>query len=162
MINIRPFQAHDWPAVWCIVEPVFRAGDTCSFAMDISEDEAYKAWIETPFMTFIAEDNTGQILGTYYLKPNQPGQGAHICNCGYIVSASARGKGIAATMCQHSQQEAIKHGFRAMQYNLVVSTNQSAVHLWQKQGFAIVGTLPEAFKHPTQGFVDAYVMFKKL
>lgn len=162
MVNIRLFQPRDWPTVWHILEPVFRAGETYSFATDISEQEAHKAWIELPSMTFVAEDNTGQILGTYYLKPNQPGQGAHVCNCGYVVSAAARGKGIAATMCQHSQHQAAQHGFHAMQYNLVVSSNESAVRLWQKLGFAIVGTLPEAFEHPTRGFVDAYVMFKKL
>ena len=162
MTNIRAFERSDWPVVWAILEPVFRAGDTYSFATDISEKEAFNAWVETPTATFVAEDESGQILGTYYIKPNQSGQGAHVCNCGYVVAEAARGKGIASAMCEHAQKEAVSRGFRAMQYNLVVSTNTAAVRLWKKHGFVIVGTLPEAFRHPTQGFVDAYVMYKKL
>lgn len=162
MTIIRPFVQSDWPATWRIIEPVFRAGDTYSFAADITEEEAFRVWVEVPAVTFVAEGETGLILGTYYLKANQPGQGSHVCNCGYVVGEATRGKGIASVMCEHSQQEAIKGGFRAMQYNLVVSTNTGAVRLWQKHGFEIVGTLPEAFLHPSKGFVDAYVMYKKL
>lgn len=162
MPTIRPIEQSDWPATWRILESVFRVGDTYSFAADISEEEAFGAWIRVPTATFVAEDEVGQIVGTYYLKANQPGQGAHVCNCGYVVAETARGKGIASVMCEHSQQEATRRGFRAMQYNLVVSTNTGAVRLWQKLGFKIVGTLPEAFLHPSQGFVDAYVMYKRL
>ncbi len=162
MIIIRAFQNSDWPDVWGILEPVFRAGDTYSFAADISESEARHAWVEVPAATFVAEGDAGQILGTYYLKANQPGQGAHVCNCGYVVEAAARGQGIASLMCRHSQREAVARGFRSMQYNLVVSTNEGAVRLWQRHGFEIVGTLPEAFRHPRLGYVDAYIMFKKL
>lgn len=162
MKTIRPIKKSDWPATWAILEPVFRAGETYSFAPDISEAEAFKAWAEKPASTFVCEDDTGHILGTYYIKANQPGQGAHVCNCGYVVGTAARGKGIASAMCEHSQQEAVRLGFRSMQFNLVVSTNTGAIRLWKKLGFEIVGTLPEAFKHPTQGFVDAYVMYKKL
>ena len=105
---------------------------------------------------------SGAALGTYYIKPNQPGAGSHVCNCGYIVGEEVRGRGVATLMCEHSQREAIRRGFRAMQFNLVVSTNESAVRLWQKLGYDIVGTLPGAFKLPRQGFVDAYVMYKQL
>ncbi|SDU15550.1 L-amino acid N-acyltransferase YncA [Pseudomonas pohangensis] len=162
MTTIREFNQADWPQVWQILEPVFRAGDTYSFPPDISEQEAFRAWVELPAATFVAADEQGQLLGSYYLKANQPGQGAHVCNCGYVVGAAARGKGIASAMCEHSQQEAIRMGFRAMQYNLVVSTNSGAVRLWQKHGFAIVGTLPQAFLHPSAGYVDAFVMYKSL
>lgn len=162
MIIIRAFQDADWPEVWRILEPVFRAGDTYSFAADISEEEARRVWVETPAATFVAGSDVGQVLGTYFIKPNQPGQGAHVCNCGYVVSPAARGRGIASSMCRHSQAEAVRRGFRAMQYNMVVSTNEGAVRLWKKLGFDIVGTLPEAFKHPTRGYVDAYVMYKLL
>lgn len=162
MVTIRPIAKSDWQAIWSVLEPVFRAGDTYSFAAEITETEAFKAWVETPAATFVAEDESGQILGTYFIKANQPGQGAHVCNCGYVVAEAARGQGIASAMCEHSQQEALRRGFRSMQYNLVVSTNTGAVRLWQKLGFEIVGTLPEAFRHPTKGFVDAYVMSKKL
>jgi ribosomal protein S18 acetylase RimI-like enzyme len=162
MTILRPFEPADWPATWRILEPVFRAGDTYSFAADITEEEALSVWVAAPAATFVAEDEAGRIVGTYYLKANQPGQGAHVCNCGYVVGEAARGKGIASAMCEHSQEEAVRRGFCAMQYNLVVSSNTGAVRLWQQLGFTIVGTLPEAFRHPSLGFVDAYVMYKKL
>jgi len=162
MINIRPFKQNDWEAVWQIIEPVFRAGETYAFSPDISEDEVHNAWIEIPAETFVAVDEKKAIAGTYYIKKNQPGSGSHICNCGYIVAEKARGKGIASAMCEHSQREAISRGFRAMQYNLVVSSNEGAVRLWKKLGFEVVGTIPEAFHHPRLGYVDAYVMYKRL
>lgn len=162
MIRIRPFAEEDWPNIWQIIEPVFRAGETYAFAPDITEEEAYKVWVEIPSATFIAEDDDDTVLGTYYIKPNQPALGAHVCNCGYIVAEYARNRGIASEMCRHSQREAISRGFRSMQYNLVVSTNKSAVRLWQKHGFEVIGTLPKAFRHRQLGFVDAYVMYKQL
>lgn len=171
-IKIRLFQKSDWDQVWHIIEPVFRAGETYAFPREISETDAHKAWIETPAHTYVVEDQENgilgtrilgpRILGTYYLKPNQAGSGAHVCNCGYIVAESARGMGIASEMCRHSQAEALSKGYKAMQYNLVVSTNESAVRLWKKLGFEIVGTLPKAFQHPRLGLVDAYVMYKLL
>ena len=162
MIKIRLFEEGDWPEVWQIIKPVFRAGETYAFPRDISEEEAHKAWILTPKLTYVAVAQDDSIVGTYYIKPNQPGQGNHICNCGYIVSENARGQGIASMMCEHSQLEAVAQGFRAMQYNLVVSTNTGAVRLWKKLGFDVIGTIPEAFHHPTHGYVDAFVMYKRL
>jgi ribosomal protein S18 acetylase RimI-like enzyme len=141
---------------------VFRAGETYAVPPDISEQEAQELWIIKPTATRVAEGENGELLGTYYIKPNQSGNGAHVCNCGYIVADRARGRGIASRMCEHSQREALVMGFRGMQYNLVVSTNVAAVHLWKRHGFEIVGTLPEAFRHPRSGFVDAFVMFKRL
>lgn len=161
-IAIRVFSEQEWRDTWKIVEPVFRAGDTYSFPTDITEQQAHEIWIEHPLATYVAVDDAGHLLGTYFVKANQPGQGAHVCNCGYIVAENARGKGVASALCEHSQAEAIRLGFRAMQYNLVVSTNDSAVRLWQKHGFAIVGTLPAAFRHPKKGYVDAYIMYKQL
>lgn len=162
MIAIRPFEHSDWPSVWKIIEPVFRSGETYAFSTDISEAEARRAWIETPSVTYVAQDEEGAVLGTYYIKPNQPGLGSHVCNCGYIVAENARGRGVASLMCDHSQNEAKRLGFRAMQFNLVVSTNEGAVRLWQNLGFEIVGRLPGAFRHPRHGFVDAFVMYKRL
>lgn len=159
---IRAFEAPDWPATWAVLEPVFRTGDTYSFPADISEQSAFEAWVERPAATFVAVDDGDRIAGTYYLKANQPGQGAHVCNCGYVVAAAARGRGLASAMCEHSQREARRLGFRAMQYNLVVATNAGAVRLWEKHGFQIVGTLPGAFLHPRHGYVDAHVMYKTL
>lgn len=161
MIDIRPIEAPDRDLVWGIVEPVFRAGETYAYSPDITKDAALRVLIDAPEATFVAVED-GAVLGTYYLKPNQPGLGAHVCNCGYIVAEAARGRGVASKMCEHSQREAVARGYRAMQFNLVVSTNKGAVRLWQTLGFAIAGTLPGAFRHPRSGFVDAHVMYKTL
>ena len=162
MIKIRPFSASDWPALWHILQTTFAAGDTCTFSPQSTEAEIHKAWVDLPAATFVACNEAGKILGTYFIKPNQPGLGAHVCNCGYVVSTAAQGQGIASHMCEHSQKLAVEMGFRAMQFNFVVSTNNGAVRLWQKLGFEIVGTLPGVFQHQKLGFVDAFVMFKNL
>jgi L-amino acid N-acyltransferase YncA len=160
--SIRRLVEVDWPSVWEFMEPIIRAGATYPYAMDMTVDGARTMWIEAPETTYVAEIEPGKILGTYYIKPNQPTLGAHVANCGYMVSEQARGLGIATQMCQHSQQEAQSQGYRAMQFNLVVKTNEPSVHLWQKLGFSIVGTLPGAFVHAEHGYVDAYVMYKSL
>ena len=160
-ITIRPFEEADFPAVWAIFEPIVRAGRTYAYDPQTDRQGAHELWIEKPQQTFVAEGE-GQILGTYYIKPNQPGLGSHVCNCGYMVAEAARVRGVATAMCLHSQNIARSLGFRAMQFNLVVSTNQSAWRLWQKLGYEIVGTLPRAFNHPERGFVDAYVMYRWL
>lgn len=162
MFSIRPYQPQDWPSLWPILQSVFASGDTYAFPPSSTEADIHDAWITAPQSTFVALSDAGAVIGTYILKPNQPGLGAHVCNCGYVVAASARGQGIAAALCEHSQAQARSLGYRAMQFNLVVSTNVVAVRLWQKLGFAIVGTLPGAFKHSQLGFVDAYVMYKPL
>lgn len=161
-LTLRPFAAADWPATWRILEPVVRAGETYAVDRDLDEEGARRMWIEAPAATWVAEAADGAIVGTYYLKRNQAGGGSHVCNAGYAVAADAQGRGTAAAMCEHSQAEARRRGFRAMQFNFVVSTNERAVRLWQRLGFAIVGTLPGAFAHPALGFVDVYVMFKRL
>lgn len=146
-----------------MIAPVFRAGTTYSYARDISSDQAWAVWVEQPLATFVAVDAAdGALLGSYFLKANQSGLGDHVCNCGYIVDAQARGRGVASALCEHSQREAVSQGFRAMQYNFVVETNIGAIRLWQRHGFAIVGRLPGAFRHPEQGEVDALVMHKQL
>jgi ribosomal protein S18 acetylase RimI-like enzyme len=162
MVSIREYQPSDWPSLYPLLRSTFASGDTYAFAPDIGEDDMHKAWVEVPSETFVAVEQGGEILGTYYIKPNQPGLGAHVSNCGYIVSPASRGRGIASRMCEHSQATAVKMGFRAMQFNLVVSTNERAVRLWERHGFANVGRLPGAFHHRKLGFVDAFVMFKQL
>ncbi len=161
-MNIRKYQDSDWKQLWPIIENVFRSGETYPFPPDTTEQEARVIWIKSPQETYISIGENNEILGTYYIKPNQAELGAHVCNCGYIVAEVARGKGVASSMCEHSQQCAEDLGFKAMQYNLVVSTNVGAIHLWKKQGFHIVGTLPKAFKSLRFGYVDALVMFKEL
>jgi ribosomal protein S18 acetylase RimI-like enzyme len=162
MIHIREALDADWPALWAVLEPTFRRGDTYTYPPDVSEDTARHSWTKVPTLTFVACNEEGTVLGTYVIRPNQPGQGAHVSNCGYVVSEAARGLGVASALCEHSQQQALRMGFLAMQFNFVVSTNQRAVRLWQRMGFAIVGTLPGAFRHPQHGFVDAFVMYKQL
>ena len=160
-MDIRPYQESDWDQVWAIIGRVFRAGETYPYPPDITEAEARKAWIEAPQETYVAADD-GRILGTYYIRPNQPGLGSHVCNCGYIVAEEARGRGVASRLCEHSQQIAVETGYRAMQYNLVVSTNEVAVRLWKKMGLQVIGILPHAFNSRSAGYVDALVMYKEL
>lgn len=160
--TVRELREPDWPVVWPLLRATFAAGDSYAFAPDSSEAETRKVWVEAPTATFVACDEAGAIVGTYFIKPNQPGLGAHVANCGYVVAASAAGKGVATAMCEHSQAWAVSHGFRAIQFNFVVSTNERAVRLWQRLGFDIVGRLPGAFRHRERGFVDVFVMFKTL
>ncbi len=161
MITIRQAEPSDTDAVWSLLQPVFRAGETYAVPADISKEDACAFWLDAPARTYVALLDS-QIVGTYYIKTNHPGGGAHICNCGYVVSDIARGQGIAGQMCLHSMDQARALGYRAMQYNLVLTSNTGAVRLWEKLGFAKVGTIPQAFRHPKLGFVDAYVMYQAL
>ncbi len=161
-IKIRPFQKEDWEALWQILQSVFREGETYTFSPALSEEEAYSVWITLPQETYVAVDKKNSIIGTYFIKPNQPTLGAHICNCGYIVSSAHRGKGMARMLCLHSLEQANILGFKGMQFNAVVSTNPIAVALWLKLGFEKIGTVPGGFKSPTYGYVDTYIMFKSL
>jgi RimJ/RimL family protein N-acetyltransferase len=158
---IREAVDDDFDRIWPIFHEIVSAGDTYPYPTDTNKNEAFHLWLEKPLKTFVYEEN-GQILGTYYIKENQPGSGSHVCNCGYMVSSRARGRGIATSMCNHSQNAALELGFKAMQYNLVVTINEVAVKLWEKLGFEVIGCLPKAFKHPNLGYVDAYVMYKWL
>jgi ribosomal protein S18 acetylase RimI-like enzyme len=158
---IRPARPEDAVVLWSIIGPVIRAGETYTLDRQMSEGDALAYWLAADKETFVAEEN-GVILGTYFIRSNQAGGGAHVCNCGYITSAAATGRGIARLMCQHSLNHARARGYRAMQFNFVVSTNERAVRLWESLGFEIVGRLPLAFKHPIHGYVDALVMFQSL
>lgn len=162
MVCIRPYSPTDWPSLWAIIEPVFREGASYAVPRDISEDDAHRMWVELPSAVQVAVSEDGQPIGSYFLKPNQPGPGDHVANCGYLVAETARGLGVAGRLCEHSLQLARNSGFTAMQYNLVVSTNHTAIRLWQRHGFAIAGELPGAFRHPTAGLVDAFVMYRQL
>jgi len=160
--KIRPIEDGDWSKIWIFMEPNIRSGETYPYAMDMTSEKAHYMWVDVTEEVFVAEDDNGQVLGTYYIKPNQPTLGAHVANCGYIVAAESRGKGIATQMCEHSQVEAQARGYRAMQFNLVVSTNDASYRLWTKMGFETVGRLAGAFNHSEYGYVDAYVMYKVL
>lgn len=158
---IREATEQDFESIWPIFHEVVAAGDTYSYDPKISKQEAFRRWMELPERTYVAAED-GAVLGTYYLKTNHQGPGSHVCNCGYMVSSAARGKGLATAMCEHSQQIALEMGYKAMQFNLVVETNEGAARLWQKLGFEIVGTIPKAFDHAEHGYVGAHVMFKWL
>ncbi|WP_211826719.1 GNAT family N-acetyltransferase [Kistimonas asteriae] len=158
---IRQANDEDFDAIWPIFHEVVAAGDTYAYPTDTSRDEAFRLWMSAPRQTWVADDN-GVILGTYTIKTNQAGSGDHVCNCGYMVSSAARGRGLATAMCEHSQTVARNMGYKAMQFNFVASSNNGAVRLWQKLGFETVGRLPRAFNHPTEGYVDALVMYKWL
>jgi ribosomal protein S18 acetylase RimI-like enzyme len=158
---IRRALAADRNAIVEIILPTIREGSTYTLDPDMSEADALAYWLSPDKETFVAEAD-GVILGTYYMRPNQAGGGRHVCNCGYMTRAGATGRGIARAMCLHSLAHARAHGYRAMQFNFVVVTNDRAVRLWQDLGFQIVGRLPAAFRHPAQGFVDALVMYQTL
>jgi len=160
-IAIRAATAADDETIWHILEPTFRAGETYPIPRDISRADALAYWHTPGHSVFVAEDKD-QIVGTYYLRANNRGGGAHVANCGYIVAPGAQGKGVARAMCAHSLDEAKRRGFTAMQFNFVIACNTRAVKLWQACGFKIVGTLADAFQHPTRGLVDAYVMARAL
>lgn len=157
---IRPATAADRDAIWAILEPILRAGETYGLPRDWSRDELLAFWFAADHEVFVHDD--GAVLGTYFLCANHLGGGAHVANCGYATAVAAQGRGVARAMCEHSLVHAKARGFRAIQFNFVISTNTRAVALWERMGFAIVGTLPGAFAHPAHGEVDAYVMFRRL
>lgn len=160
-MNIREAAGADFDSIWPIFQEVAAAGETYAYDRNISKQKALKLWMEYPRKTFIIESE-GEILGSYYIVTNHAGPGDHVCNCGYMVASAARGKGIATAMCEHSQSIARELGYKAMQFNFVAASNEGAIRLWQKLGYEIVGRLPKAFCHPTQGYVDALVMYKWL
>lgn len=161
MTTIREAKLADWDGIWEIFNEVVQAGDTYTYDTHITKDAAKVVWLDQPRKTFVVAVQ-GRILATYYMKTNQSGNGSHVCNCGYMVASHARGQGLATHMCQHSQRMALELGYLAMQFNFVVSTNTGAITLWNQLGFETVGRLPRAFNHPTQGLVDALVMYKWL
>jgi len=158
---IRPATHADSNAIWAIMEPIIRAGETYTLPRDMDKASALAYWLSTEHEVFVAEEN-GEIVGTYFLQPNQQGGGAHVANCGYMTAVTATGRGVARAMCEHSLDRARGRKFRAMQFNFVISTNDRAVRLLQSFEFQIVGRLPNAFLHPTKGYVDAYIMYRDL
>jgi len=161
MMEIRRALEADFEGIWEIFHEVVQGGDTYLYDPDTTKEQAYAIWMSKGLTTYVAVLD-GQIVGTYILKPNHPGLGSHVANAGYMVKRGASGNGIGAALCEHSMEEARRQGFQAMQFNMVVSTNERAVALWQRMGFAIVGTLPKVFRHSRLGLVDAYVMHRFL
>jgi len=160
-MKIREATEKDFEEIWPIFSQIVSAGETYPYPRNTSKEDAKMLWLHKPRKTYVIEDE-GKILGTYYIKTNQTGAGSHVCNCGYMVSSKARGRGLATAMCEHSQKVALELGYKAMQFNFVASSNEKAVRLWKKLGFEIVGRLPLAFDHPSKGYVDAFIMYKWL
>ena len=160
-VLIRPANQSDRDAIWSILEPVIRAGETYAYDREWAKEDALAYWHGPDKECFVAQSD-GVTLGTYYLRRNADGGGSHTCNCGYMVAENARGHGVARKMCEHSLKKADELGFTAMQFNFVVATNLGAIARWAKLGFETVGRLPDAFDHPREGLVDALVMSRKL
>ena len=161
MFAIRSAGSGDGDAIWAVIEPIVRAGDVYTLPREMGREEALAYWFSDGHEVFVVEDESG-VVGTYYLRANQRGGGSHVANCGYATASAATGRGVARAMCAHSLDRARERGFKAMQFNFVVSTNERAVKLWQRFRFEIVGRLPKAFVHPELGYVDAYVMYREL
>ena len=149
-LTLREIGATEFALVWPIFRAVIASGDTYSYPPDLSLEQARDAWTTPPSRCFVAERD-GEVLGCYLLRPNQPGLGDHVANAGYMVAPAARGQGIAGAMCEHSLVQARSAGFTAMQFNFVVATNTSAIRIWQRHGFRIVGQVPGAFRHAQLG-----------
>jgi ribosomal protein S18 acetylase RimI-like enzyme len=161
MPTIRAASEGDFPGIWTIFQHVIAAGDTYAYAANTTRREARRLWTEAPAEAFVAEDD-GRIAGTYTLKPVQPGLGNHIANCGYMTHPEMRGRGIADALCAHSLKTARDRGYKAMQFNFVVASNESAIRLWQKHGFGILGRIPSAFRHRELGLTDVLIMHRAL
>lgn len=160
-LTLRPVTSGDENALWAMLRPVFRAGDTYAVDPGISRADALAYWTGADRGTWLAQAD-GQPLGSYYLKTNHPGGGAHVCNCGFVTAPAARGLGIARQMLDHALNRARNAGFLAMQFNFVVATNTRAIDIWTRAGFDTAYRLPAAFRHPQQGLVDALVMYRQL
>lgn len=156
-----PIAAADYATLWSMLEPVFHAGDTYAIDPEISQDDAISYWTSADAGSFLCSDS-GEVLGTYYLKTNAGGGGAHVCNCGFITAPNSGGKGVARAMLEDALNRARSSGYKAMQFNFVLSNNTRAIDIWQRAGFDTVGRLPKAFDHPRDGMIDALVMFKTL
>jgi ribosomal protein S18 acetylase RimI-like enzyme len=159
--SIRPAAPADRAAVWTVLEPAIRAGDSYALPRGIGRAAALGYWFGPGRTVFLAEAG-GEAVGTYYLCANQRGGGGHVANCGYVTARAAQGRGVARAMCAHSLRQARARGFRAMQFNFVVASNSRAVALWKSLGFRVVGRIPGAFRHPSRGLVDALVMHRRL
>jgi L-amino acid N-acyltransferase YncA len=161
-MKIRRATERDRDAIWKIFHEVVAAGDTYALDPNISREHALAYWFAPDTHTYVAEQPAIGVAGTYILRPNQSGGGSHVANAGFMVSGSARGQGVGRAMAEHCLSEARQLGYRAMQFNYVISTNTSAIRLWQELGFKTVGKLPDAFRHPDKGYVDVYVMYRSL
>ena len=160
-MTIRPATESDFDGMWAIFHAVVQTGDTYVFAADTSREEAHEYFLGDGIRSWVAEEH-GAIVGMYKLIPNRRDRGSHVANASFMVHPNAQGRGLGRALGEHCLIEARKAGFLAMQFNFVVSTNTAGVSLWKQLGFAVVGTIPNAFNHERLGLVDVYVMFRLL
>lgn len=158
-MTIRQAVEADWPAIWPIFEATVRAGDTYAYPAGLTSEQARALWTEPPPGQTVVLEEDDRILGTAKMGPNRPGPGDHVGTASFMVAAEARGRGVGRRLGEYVVQWHRDSGFRGLQFNAVVETNAVAVKLWQDLGFEIIGTVPEAFRHPTQGYVGLHVMY---
>lgn len=162
MLEISEIKLDDFKEIWPLLQPTFAAGETYPLPMDVTADAVKTYWFSADKRVFAARLENGEVVGTYYIRPNQPGLGAHICNAGFVVSGKHGGQGIGTAMGRHALETAKKWGYRGMQFNLVAANNLPSLRIWEKLGFEKIGKVPEAFYYKGQKFVDAYILFKRL
>jgi L-amino acid N-acyltransferase YncA len=161
-MEIREFTEADWPEVWNIYQTVVNAGETYTYDPGWSEEHAKSIWVEeAPGRTFVATD-AARVVGTAHVGPNKPGRGSHVATASFMVDANARGLGVGRALGAHVLADARRAGYYSMQFNAVVESNTGAVRLWKDLGFEIIGTVPEAFEHPTLGKVGLHIMYRRL
>ncbi|MET8526468.1 GNAT family N-acetyltransferase [Micromonospora sp. NPDC005172] len=156
---IRTFADQDWSQVWPIVEDVIRAQETFTYDPRMTADEAYDIWVETPPGRTVVAVDGGRVLGSAKMGANRPGPGAHVSTASFLVAADARGRGVGTALCRDALTWARDQGYAGMQFNAVVETNRTAVELYRREGFDVVGTVPGAFRHRTLGRVGLHVMY---
>ncbi|MFF6910785.1 GNAT family N-acetyltransferase [Streptomyces sp. NPDC012389] len=160
---IREATTEDWPAIWPFFHTIVAAGETLTYPPDLGKEEAQGWWyVGAPNRVVVAVDDAGEILGTAKMNRNHMGNGSHVASATYMVDPAHSGKGVGRALCEHSVDWARTSGFRAMQFNAVVETNTRAVKLYESVGFEVIGTLPEGFNHPTEGYVGLHIMHKAL
>lgn len=159
--TVRLIENSDHDRLWEIIEAVIRGGETYVFNPDSSREKMLAYWLAPEKKSYVVEQGS-EIVGTFTLRPNMPDRGSHIANASYMVHPKHSGKGIGEFMGRYSIEEAMRLGYEAMQFNIVIKSNGPAVNLWKKIGFRIIGEIPNAFKHPKLGPTNAYVMYREL
>lgn len=162
-VLIRDATADDWPRIWPFLRQIVRDGETYAYDRDMDEVTARELWlVGPPGRTVVAVQEDGAVVGTANMYANRPGGGPHVASASFMVDPRASGKGVGRALGEEALTWARSRGFRAMQFNAVVETNASAVALWRSLGFEIIGTVPEAFRHPSEGFVGLHIMYRRL
>ena len=160
-MDVRVAVDDDWPDIWPFWHAIVAAGETYTWSPATTYEEGRRLWmLPPPAEVLVAEDGNGAVRGTAVVKPNQPGLGDHVANASFMVDPSARGLGIGRRLGEAVIERSRAAGYRALQFNAVVATNAPAIRLWESLGFAVVGRVPQAFRHPHEGPVDLLIMHR--